>query len=390
MRKVKVKLRELRNADVRYISIVDKAASRIAFRVLKSDEEKNMAGIDLSNLLSRKSEKVAPRVCEVIVLKQETEEVTTAVQHSIADAGFKTNTATKSEEEIVRYHQVDPNGEAVLVRLSDNLMVSVDGLPQPTGFMAHVVEELGYYPNRLSTMVAVNNQIEEMVAKGEATPEKVKAVMDSAAEYLHGHYQIPAAAFKADMAVSDLAAAGMKQAESMEHVCKGCGGKKVKKGDSYMCEKCDAMKEDETTEKTVEKVVEEPVKEETEVKTEEAVKADEAVEKVEEKKEVVEKNDNSDILAALSTFQTTVMGSIQSLSTKVDGVVKQQETDRAAIDAVAKKAETLNNKLASTVLSDPPPPDRIPGSEPVKKKDTEDDDPRKGVFDTAFIGRRKR
>lgn len=59
MAKILRKLRELRNADVRYISLVDRAATRIPFRVLKKDEDEVM---DLTKIF--KSEKSDPPVEE--------------------------------------------------------------------------------------------------------------------------------------------------------------------------------------------------------------------------------------------------------------------------------------------------------------------------------------
>jgi hypothetical protein len=45
--KIRKKLTEMRNADVRFISLVDRAASRIPFRVLKRDQEET---VDLAKI----------------------------------------------------------------------------------------------------------------------------------------------------------------------------------------------------------------------------------------------------------------------------------------------------------------------------------------------------
>ena len=50
MAKIRTKLKQLRDADVRFISLVDRAATRIPFRVLKRDEKENKMGIDLTKV----------------------------------------------------------------------------------------------------------------------------------------------------------------------------------------------------------------------------------------------------------------------------------------------------------------------------------------------------
>src|SRR5262245_4851414 len=95
MARVKVKLRELRNADVRYISLVDRAATRIPIRVTKS--EQGDSEMDLTRIFKQETVQAEPKVTDITVYAQKTPEATEQVRQSIADAGFSTERVQKSE-----------------------------------------------------------------------------------------------------------------------------------------------------------------------------------------------------------------------------------------------------------------------------------------------------
>jgi hypothetical protein len=53
MARTKVKLKELRDAEIRFVSLVDRAASRIPFRVVKRDQESDMIDLTKPGLVMR-------------------------------------------------------------------------------------------------------------------------------------------------------------------------------------------------------------------------------------------------------------------------------------------------------------------------------------------------
>ena len=127
----KMKLKQLRDADVRYISLVDRAATRIPFRVLKRDKENEM-GIDLTKVFKSDDTGGKPFVSALVVFAQKDEAVGNQVQEAITAHGFTTDRVQKSDEgETLVYAQADQSGETQIVRLSDQTLVSVSGLRVP-------------------------------------------------------------------------------------------------------------------------------------------------------------------------------------------------------------------------------------------------------------------
>jgi hypothetical protein len=122
MPKITATLKELRNAEVRFISLVDRAATRIPFRVLKKDETE----MDLSKIF--KSEP-APKaeVVAIGVFNHQDAQMAEAVKQAIADAGFSVDKVVKSEDgETLSYVQKDEEGDT-FVKLSDQVVVVTKG-----------------------------------------------------------------------------------------------------------------------------------------------------------------------------------------------------------------------------------------------------------------------
>ena len=106
-----------------------------------------------------------------------------------------------------------------------------------------------------------------------------------------------------------------------------------------------------------------------------------------EKKVVAAKAENTGndaILAALKGIETTVAG----LATKLDTVATEQTAQKKVLDDVVQKADTLSTTLATTVVAPPVDEDRPAGHTRMRTQ-KQDDDPRTGNFDTAFLRRRK-
>jgi hypothetical protein len=82
-----------------------------------------------------------------------------------------------------------------------------------------------------------------------------------------------------------------------------------------------------------------------------------------------------------------VLAAITNLTSTVEKVATNNDDLKKVVDGLVEKSQTLDGKLASTVLAPPQPGDSpANGSHAVQKVDT---DPRTGCFDTAFLRKRR-
>lgn len=407
MPRIRVKLKELTNATVDYVSIVNRAASRIPFRVLKhSTEESEMKGIDLTKIFKGDTAvEVKPEVAALVVFAQKSDALTDEVRQSIAAAGFTTDRAIKAEnEETVVYKQDDKADETVVVRLSDETCAVVRNMPPAPGFYAEVVKENGFYPGLGTALGALYDRMETIVQKSEKVGEEIRAAIIDFNAYADQLLTLPVNVFKADAAIN-AAVAQARKAEAEQ-----------------------AVKTEETTATVTEETkTEEPKVEETAQKTEEyksdsygdcaqcmamkqegvpeaeiiaahkaghKAKKDETPEPVVEPQTVVKAEQIDAIMQAIAGLQSTFDTRLSDMTQKVDSlgeqvtsVVQKQSEQEKALDAVVKKAETVEQRLGTTLTAPPPVEDKpAAGDETVTKGD---DDPRTGAFDTAFLRRRR-
>lgn len=388
MARIKVKLRELRDGNMRFISLVDRAATRIPFRILKRDKENEM-GIDLTKVV--KGDKSKAEVTAVVVFAQKDEQLGESVRQSIAEAGFDIATVKKADEETLVFAQSDPgDDEIVLVRLSDQMVVAVKDLEFPVeGTFADEAKASGFYRGMVGAVSLLAETLDKVMKTDDR--EKAKVVIADFNVYALALLEgMPASCFKADAAVCELIAkAAAKLVEEKLVLCQKCNKEHLPSV------KCEEVKKEEPV---VEIPKEEPKKEETPVELVKEVppvvelpKIDEIKEeeipKQEPVKEEVQKVDLGPVMEALKVIQDTQKtqgDQILTLSQKVDGVVTEQETTKKRLDETVKKADDLQGKLATTVNAVPKPEDK-PAGEKVEKK--EDFEP---IRDTAFQRRRQR
>ncbi|PWT89301.1 MAG: hypothetical protein C5B54_09135 [Acidobacteria bacterium] len=444
MAKIRAKLRELRDADVRYISLVDRAATRIPFRVLKRNNEETAMGIDLSRVF--KQDQPKPTVIDVVVFAQPDQTLTDQVRQSIATVGFTTDRVRKADEETLVYpQQAAPNGsEPVLIRLSDQMVVSVTNLTPPAdGLFANFVESEGFYPGFSLATKIFHDEWLDRVQKAEQ-PGDTKKLLDQYHSYVEQLLTVPEACFKADGIVNALVAEAVQKAETEtpdadeseddDQAVVEKRGKKPAEGSPE--EEAEESEEEEAAEDvakdkamgkrdTVEKrgkkkapktpaepdediddlaedaATEEPTRTKRPVADEDLDDIDDDAVSEDGKRSRVDalktdggrtrKTQKCDdqtqvILAAIEKVDQKLSKRIGEVTTKVETVVQTQSAHQKALDGVVKKTETLENKLGSTVVAGAPPSDR-PAERTVASVKKYDDDPRTGCFDTAFLRR---
>jgi hypothetical protein len=367
---IRTKLKQLRDADVRYISLVDRAATRIPFRVLKRDKETTM-GIDLMGVF-KSDETAKPYVSAVVVFAQKSEAAATQVLEAIKKHGFLTDRVQKSDEgETLVYAQCDQPKDAVVVRLSDQSLVSVANLSIPNGWVGDLIEKNGFVPDLKMAHAALLDGLVK-ATKSETPQEDAGALLSGYAEYLSRVLVLPAAVFALDEAVTDIVQkCSCEEKEEKEEVVKESPEEQKKRIAGHPPSEM-APCDEEDDQKPPPDAVEKNEK-----------KKDEA------KKSEAKKSDDTAILTALKGIEERMTAQVAALSKKVDTVTTEQAEQKKVLDGVVQKADTLNETLKTTVPAAPKSEDR-PAYDQNRMRVQKDDDPRTGNFDTAFLRRNNR
>lgn len=360
---IRAKLKQLKDADVRWISLVDRAATRIPFRVVKRDKENSM-GIDLTKVFKREDSGTKPYVSALVVFAQKNEKASAQVLEAIKQHGFTTDRVQKSDEgETLVYAQGDQSADAVVVRLSDQTLVTVGGLKTPTGWVGELVEKQGFFPDLQMAGDILQQQITEIVAKSETPQEDLEAGLTSYAEYLSQMAILPSACYKLD--------------ESIVEIVKKCACTEEEKPGEKPAE--GAKKEEkETEEEKKKRVAKHPPSE--------MAPPDEEDDQKPPPNEAY-KTEIATVLTALKGIEERTSAQLTGLGEKLTTVVDEQVVQKKVLDDVVKKADTLEKALGTTVTAPPISEDRPSFS--TRMRVQKDDDPRTGTFDTAYLRRRK-
>lgn len=213
-RKINVRLKELRDADVSFVSLVDRSASRIPFRVMKADKEHQM-GIDLGSLKNvvkrEKAVKSNAPVVSGIVVENKSPTYLDRVKVALSASGFEIGNAIKNDDGTVLFAQVaKPLENAHLVRVSDATIVVMKGfdsasetLSENADFSSSVAVE-GYFPG-VSVATAGLRAAVNRALKSDGGGEQVKQLIAKFSAYT-GELaaSVPAAVFKADVAIKGI------------------------------------------------------------------------------------------------------------------------------------------------------------------------------------------
>jgi hypothetical protein len=324
-------------------------------------------GIDLMRIFKGDKPKAKPDVAAVVVFAHDTPETMEQVRKSIEDAGFTTKTVQKADENTtVVYTQQDHDADkTVMIRLSDQMLLTALNVEPLTGLFGALVEKNGFVPDLPMAMDLFAVAVQEAVTKSDDPQTDIESAYKSLGEYLKLMGSLPPAAF---------AAADAVQAFAVKKVETPCDEEKpeVEPTEEEKAAKAKADAEKVEAEKT-EKVTE-PVKP--------------AVKPAEKVVEPVAKTETAAILEAIAGLRRETKDSIKGVAAKVDAVVEEQGKQKKTLDEVVQKAETLDSKLKTTVVTPDTTEDRPSGPRHTQRK--ADDDPRTGNFDTAFIGRRRK
>jgi hypothetical protein len=220
MSTVKLSLKELRNADVRYVSLVDRSASRMPFRITKRDDKENTM-IDLTRLQVKKAApvatpvvKVAPSVSSIIVMGKPDAEMA-PITEAIKAQGFDVTQIVKNEDGTISYKQdATPEDETVLIRLSENMLVALKGFDPYNDALREcadfneTVAASGFFGGVSTAFDGLQSTMAAILRKAD-TPDAAVPDIESAVSKF-GTYLVtlvsglPSSAFKVDASLAEI------------------------------------------------------------------------------------------------------------------------------------------------------------------------------------------
>jgi hypothetical protein len=221
--RLKRNLAELRDGDVRFISLVDRAATRMPFRVVKRQGDEEM--IDLSAIGKGKivkgeqvQEPEKPSIAAVVVFERKGDSANAKIAEAIKAAGLSIEHAVKNEDKTITYMQAAEMPKDVkLVRLSDQVLVAVKGF-QPGGEgkesdFASSANSSGFYQGVDSALDVLFSKICAVLQDATAPKDAASSIdqlVEGFGEYVNELVtKLPAEAFKADISVRSTIAKGL-------------------------------------------------------------------------------------------------------------------------------------------------------------------------------------
>lgn len=388
-KRIKKKLVRMSDAEPRFISLVDRSASQIPFRITKSlgkntTKEQNMDLSSLKRIFKSEPAAVEPTIVAVVVGNGKNLE---NIKKALGEAGLKTDHVAH-EDGTVSFSQVekaeDLNGD--IVKMSDNLLVVVKG------FSSYANGQLKSFNDRL----AIQNYYSGLTLGTDALRQAFYDAVDGAGTPEEAQVNISAV-------LEDFSSYVKGLVESLPEVCFTKPFQSVMKAADHVPvdepgEKAPVAKSDD---KTTEEKKEDTVTEETKVDPDKtpaaATPVVEATPKEPEAKEEVKKTAEVvvdpmvGLTASINALSELVKKSNESSAAAVAEL--KASTDKAVaglteeLKSVAKKSEEFEKKVSGTVTAPPPEAETLP-KEVAKKSDDEEDFPG-GIIDTAMNPVRK-
>jgi hypothetical protein len=402
---MKANLNELKNADVTFVSLVERGANRIPFRIVKSqDKEQHM--IDLTNpgkVLKGATKPEPTAIAGVVVNSTGNAETDAAIVTALTDAGFNVDNVAKNEDGTLTFKQegdIDP-AAVHLVRLSEDMVVVMKGfspysadLDQSTDF-SEVMACCGFYQGVSIATDALAQTLRNGLYAGSSPADAVKTLKDATGKFttyvttlLNG---IPQKAFKAESLITEV----LKGDKHKKQKPKDGEVDPTKAKDTADAEdKGDAGKTTESTADSAEKPTEKAKAKKDEDGTEATTDAPAAAEP-DAAPAATAKSDApaeaaADPLASFKAEMIEMFGalnqSIGTLTATVTKTAEAQEISSQRLEEVARKADTAANAVSSTVLAPAASADETPAPSVARKSE----DPRSGSFDSAFLPGRGR
>lgn len=205
--KIRMKARKLGNADVNFISLVERGANRAPFKIQKQESQ---TMIDFG-FMSRKVQKSAAggQIVAYVIQKADRKP---ELEKALKEAGAKVDVVVedgdvviyKQDDTVLKSEDGEVNKEVVAVKLTDDFAVVCKGfdphqLTQESSF-GEILKSHGFMPGFSMATEALYQSVRNSLLSSEDRSEAVKGIGEALDEY--GNYvgglakQIPQAAFK--------------------------------------------------------------------------------------------------------------------------------------------------------------------------------------------------
>lgn len=373
MPSVKMTATKMSDAHVSFISLVERGANRIPFKIMKQ-ENQAMAGafkgLDLGALFAtRKAEKPAVEVVGVVTMKGEGYD---SVVGQIAEAGFVTDATVDMEDgSVILKQDGEPEGDGEVIRMGDSALLITKGF-RPYSMevendgvsFADMVKAQGFYPGVSTALDVARTIILRAAEKADdqaAASKEIGKVMDEFKTYIQSLVVgLPAKAFKLETVFPEEA---VKEEDLQEESTQAAEGTQdVEEAEEASAASDEGATADEDVSVGESEETKEPVLTEESVSAIFASKLDSVMEQFVAK-----------MGEALATVQKSVETSVAGVNESVKSLSDRVEKAEADAEAAAK---TLTEAL-------------VGGSDaedhaPAKKAEVQKSSGRE--IDTAFMG----
>jgi hypothetical protein len=400
--RLKVRMKQLKEGEVQRLSLVRRAANMIPFRIQKAAEGEHMLDLTSIRRLVTKSDR--PVVSAVVVMRRDGVDLG-AVKEAIQKSGFSVADPVENPDGSIVFGQVpDPEVDAHVVRMSDNLVLVMKGWDPYASKMQSFSEQLGtdgYYDGLMTGTNALREVVRKCVTSARDHDEMrslVKKALDDFYDYALGlSDSIPPSANMVDEALGAMQPVQKAAAEEV---------KVSPKEETVDHDKTNAPEKVGDEKKVVEKAAEAEkpgvkVEGKTPEKSAEAAaeKVEKGAEKPAEEKPVAAPAPSIDPMAK-------VLEAITGLVQKVELVQKAQEEHGKRLDQVSanltgkvqevvekaaeaeRKAADAQGRVRSTVNALPTAFDQAPVRRVVEKSDDDGPGPHgEGYWDSALASR---
>lgn len=360
-RTITMKVREMRDADVQWISLVNRPASRIPFRVTKNEGKLEAGMIHLNRMFKKeKTEKTNPGVAAFLIQKSDQD----TVMPRLKEAGFKTEDIMEQDGVLVVKQDAEFNeSECVAVQLNDRVGAMLSHVQKAftpyredsTDFNENL-RKYGFYPSVNVAMGTLDETVLNALMDADTVAEASTSISE-ALEQFSGYIatlvdNLPEEAFtamklafdtaeKSDSEKSDTAKADDTEASKSEKPEDKAEGQESGEASKSEGAEDNANEESSAAEKAEGDSGEEAEKSEAKSDTPEAAVKDEDTGKAQKGEDGLATKMDS-ILEAVGAL-TTQMGSLEKsqgeLSTRVESVDRVAKAAREAVEGTVSAGE---------------------------------------------------
>ena len=195
MPKLKLKVKKMSEGKVSFISLVDRGANRIPFKIIKQEPSmgKHFAGLDLGSVFVQKKDSApttptTPTTAQILGVATMDDESLSVVKKGLTDAGYSIDDSIGFDDGSLVFKQeaevdlekddlstVKLNGNAALIVKGLDVKVPEYEVAEGVNFW-NGVENIGAYPGVTETVGFLRSAIQHTIAKSETNKDAAKSI----------------------------------------------------------------------------------------------------------------------------------------------------------------------------------------------------------------------